>query len=152
MKKQNNQPNPLRGLLVAGGLYNHSTATSDCSESYVNENDQDMDENNEENGAEENGEDFSISEGGDDISSANVSNATNSGANRIGLLNRKRSIGDDRIGSEINVNNNLGSEQKSSKRLRLDRGGSSESGSDRSSQMDDGLEEDEQDERVISVS
>lgn len=33
MKKQNNQPNPLRGLLVAGGLYNHSTATSDCSES-----------------------------------------------------------------------------------------------------------------------
>lgn len=36
MKKQSNQPNPLRGLLVAGGLYNHSTATSDCSESYVN--------------------------------------------------------------------------------------------------------------------
>lgn len=36
MKKQNNQPNPLRGLLVAGGLYNHSTATSDCSESYAN--------------------------------------------------------------------------------------------------------------------
>jgi hypothetical protein len=36
MKKQSNQPNPLRGLLVAGGLYNHSTATSDCSESYAN--------------------------------------------------------------------------------------------------------------------
>lgn len=42
MKKQNNQPNPLRGLLVAGGLYNHSTATSDCSESYANGNDQDQ--------------------------------------------------------------------------------------------------------------
>lgn len=41
MKKQNNQPNPLRGLLVAGGLYNHSTATSDCSESYANGNDHD---------------------------------------------------------------------------------------------------------------
>lgn len=39
MKKQSNQPNPLRGLLVAGGLYNHSTATSDCSESYANGND-----------------------------------------------------------------------------------------------------------------
>lgn len=36
IKKQSNQPNPLRGLLVAGGLYNHSTATSDCSESHVN--------------------------------------------------------------------------------------------------------------------
>ena len=35
MKKQTNQPNPLRVLLVAGGLYNHSTATSDCSESFV---------------------------------------------------------------------------------------------------------------------
>lgn len=39
-KKQSNQPNPLRGLLVAGGLYNHSTATSECSESYKNEDDQ----------------------------------------------------------------------------------------------------------------
>lgn len=36
IKKQSNQPNPLRGLLVAGGLYNHSTATSECSESYAN--------------------------------------------------------------------------------------------------------------------
>lgn len=44
MKKQNNQPNPLRGLLVAGGLYNHSTATSDCSESYANGHDQEMDD------------------------------------------------------------------------------------------------------------
>lgn len=44
MKKQNNQPNPLRGLLVAGGLYNHSTATSDCSESYANGNDDDGDD------------------------------------------------------------------------------------------------------------
>lgn len=41
MKKQSNQPNPLRGMLVAGGLYNHSTATSECSESYGNGNDHD---------------------------------------------------------------------------------------------------------------
>lgn len=46
MKKQSNQPNPLRGLLVAGGLYNHSTATSDCSESYANGNDGGDDDDN----------------------------------------------------------------------------------------------------------
>lgn len=54
MKKQSNQPNPLRGLLVAGGLYNHSTTTSDCSESYANGNDHEdgmtvsMDDDNDE--------------------------------------------------------------------------------------------------------
>lgn len=38
-KKQNNQPTPLRGLLVAGGLYNHSTLDpSDC-ESYEDDED-----------------------------------------------------------------------------------------------------------------
>lgn len=54
MKKQNNQPNPLRGLLVAGGLYNHSTATSDCSESYANGLDQDL---GDERGVSVNGDD-----------------------------------------------------------------------------------------------
>jgi len=55
MKKQSNQPNPLRGLLVAGGLYNHSTATSDCSESYVagNGNDDEDDEDDQEEGDED---------------------------------------------------------------------------------------------------
>lgn len=43
MKKQSHQPNPLRCLLKAAGMYNHSTTTSDCSESYANGNDHDDD-------------------------------------------------------------------------------------------------------------
>lgn len=45
MKKQNNQPNALRGLLVAGGLYNHSTATSDSSQmDYANDGNEENDD------------------------------------------------------------------------------------------------------------
>lgn len=125
MKKQNNQPNPLRGLLVAGGLYNHSTATSDCSESYANGMDNDDDDDDDEDADDDN----------DDC-------LNNSG--EIGNNKRKRKHDDD---GNINFKNENDTGMKGSniKRARMTNSGS-ESGSE-SSRLDD-LEEDE---RVISV-
>lgn len=148
MKKQNNQPNPLRGLLVAGGLYNHSTATSDCSESYANGNDEV--EVNED--ADEIIGDFRV----DDMSNANVSDSNLGDSNRSGAFKRKRSIGDDGPSFSENgaaengaaaVTNNMASNSSGDKKLRLHHGGSSEDSSEHSSQMDDALDDDE-DERV----
>lgn len=125
MKKQNNQPNPLRGLLVAGGLYNHSTATSDCSESYANGLDNDDDDDADEDADLDDNNDDCLNDGG----------------------KRKRKHDDD---GNINFKNenDTGMKGSSIKRARqmTNSGSGSESGSE-SSRIED-LEEDE---RVISV-
>lgn len=124
MKKQNHQPNPLRGLLVAGGLYNHSTATSDCSESYANGNDNDEDD--------EDDNDF--------VDNGEMHTSSNK---------RQRNQQDDDDGNHINFNNNeeeTGMMSSTAKRARLNHSGS-DSGSESSRVAD--LDEEE---RVISVS
>lgn len=169
MKKQNNQPNPLRGLLVAGGLYNHSTATSDCSESYANGNDHedsddDMDGDEERDQANNqnhcNGvENLDNHRRGDEIDDCVPDNGTAAAA-------REQDSSSDRDGcsgimaagikrNRISVEDNENDEEldpSSNKRTKLTHGVGSEGGSESSSRAGylDLVDEDE--ERVISVS
>lgn len=129
MKKHNNQPNPLRGLLVAGGLYNHSTATSDCSESYANGNDHDDEDE-------------------DDDDDDNDNSETGIGISNNNSKKRRRDLEDQDSNLKFgNLERDTGmGSTTGNKRVRLAHH-SSECGSDFSKNED--LEEDE---RVISVS
>lgn len=129
MKKQNNQPNPLRGLLVAGGLYNHSTATSDCSESYANGNDHDEDDDDDD----------------DQLDGQQVINNNNT------INSNKRRRNQDEQDVSMNFNNLEGDTGMGSAKKRVR--SSAHSGSDscsNSSRLAGELED--EDERLISVS
>lgn len=139
MKKQTNQPNPLRNLLVAGGLYNHSTATSDCSESYANGNDHDNDEDDDD----DDNDNSEIENGINNNNNNNNININNNNNNK-----RRRNIQDEDGNLKFsNAERDTGmASNTGNKRPRLAHN-SSEYGSDlsRNEDLDD-------DERVISVS
>lgn len=135
MKKQTNQPNPLRNLLVAGGLYNHSTATSDCSESYANGNDHDNDDNDDDDDDNENSE---LESG---INNNNNDNINNNNKRRRNIQDEDGNLKFSNAERDTGMGSNT-----ANKRPRLDHN-NSEYGSDLSRNEDlDG------DERVISVS
>lgn len=177
IKKQSNQPNPLRGLLVAGGLYNHSTATSDCSESYANGLDHDVGDQAIDDDVDEQGGQHAGNNNDDDHhdayqadSSRDLNDSTAKRKRRwledqadshddddradFENLNNTSNVGLLRGGggSNINNNNNNKTTTQSSdggfKRAKLTQ--NSESGSDLSNEGINDLDED--DERVISVS